>query len=170
MQPNDEHGGSRDGAARSVWTRARGRGRRRRQRFLERYEHRRAERLAGRHHPLKRAIRVTIGVALILGGVAIGWLPGPGFIVLAFPGALLVASEWRRAALLMDRVEDETIPYVRRVHARLRGGPKAEWVDEDPHLWREWLDRRRGTAPDSGERRRASDHDVAEKTLGARPD
>lgn len=142
-----------DGVPPTLWGRARAR----RRRFVERYERRRAERLAGRHHPLKRPIRVTIGVVLILTGVAIGWLPGPGFVVLAFPGALLVASEWRRAALLMDRVEEETIPRLRRLHARLRGGPKAEWVAEDPELWGLWCERRGQGAPDTGHRRRADD-------------
>ncbi|MCW2921792.1 MAG: hypothetical protein JWL76_1666 [Thermoleophilia bacterium] len=143
----------RDGDRPTMWVRAR----RRRRRFLERYEQRRAERLAGRHHPLKRPIRVTSGVVLILTGVAIGWLPGPGFVIFAIPGALLVASEWRRAALVMDRVEDETIPYLRRLHAKLRGGPKQEWIDEDPELWGLWADRRLDAAPDTGERRRLSD-------------
>ncbi len=124
---------------------------------MDRYEQRRVERLAGRHHPLKRPIRVTTGVTLILAGVAVGWLPGPGFVVFAIPGSLLVASEWRRAAIIMDRVEDETIPYLRRVHAKLRGGPKQEWIDEDPELWGLWKDRRVGSEPDSGHRRRTSD-------------
>lgn len=124
---------------------------------MERYEQRRAERLAGRHHPLKRPIRVTSGVTLILAGVAIGWLPGPGFVIFAIPGALLVASEWRRAAMIMDRVEDETIPYLRRVHAKLRGGPKQAWIDEDPELWGLWRDRRTGADADTGKRRRRSD-------------
>ena len=127
------------------------------QRFLERYERREAERRAGRHHPLKRPIRVTTGVTLILAGVAIGWLPGPGFVILAFPGALLVASEWRRAALIMDRVEHESVPWVRRARAKLRGGPRPEWVEEDPAFWGVWEDRRSGAEPDSGERRRRSD-------------
>lgn len=131
-------------------------------RFTERYERRRAEREAGRHHPLKRPIRVTAGVVLILVGVAIGWLPGPGFVIFAFPGALLIASEWRRAALLMDRVEHETVPWVRRVRARLRGGPKPEWVEEDPVAWGIHEDRRTGRTRDTGERRRRSDQDRPE--------
>lgn len=134
-----------------------GRARARRRRFVDRYERRRAERLAGRHHPLKRPIRVTVGVVLILAGVAIGWLPGPGFVILAIPGSLLVASEWRRAALAMDRLEEETIPRMRRMHARLRGGPKPEWVAEDPELWGLWCERRGSGDIDTGERRRAED-------------
>lgn len=128
-----------------------------RKRFTERYERRRSERAAGRHHPLTRPIRVTTGVVLILIGVAIGWLPGPGFVIFAFPGALLVASEWRRAASIMDRLEHEAVPWVRHVRAKLRGGPKPEWVEEDPTAWGVWDDRRKETATDSGERRRRTD-------------
>jgi hypothetical protein len=134
-----------------------GRARARRHRFVDRYERRREERLAGRHHPLKRPIRVTVGVVLILTGVAIGWLPGPGFVIFAIPGSLLVASEWRRAALAMDRLEDETIPRLRRLHARLRGGPKPQWVADDPESWGLWCDRRGYGADDTGERRRSDD-------------
>lgn len=131
--------------------------RQRRRRFVDRYERRRAERDAGRHHPLTRPIRVTVGVALILFGVAIGWLPGPGFIIFAFPGALLVASEWRRAAIVMDRVEHQTVPWARHVRARLRGGPRPEWVEEDPAAWGVWEDRRTRAVADTGERRRRAD-------------
>lgn len=138
--------------------RERWRGRRRMQhRFLDRYERRRAEREAGRHHPLTRPIRVTSGVVLILVGVLIGWLPGPGFIIFAFPGALLIASEWQRAAKLMDKVEHEAVPWIRHIRARLRGGPKPEWVEEDPVAWGVWEDRRTSSAPDTGHRRRRSD-------------
>jgi hypothetical protein len=154
------------GAPPTLWGRARAR----RRRFLDRYERRREERLAGRHHPLKRPIRVTSGVVLILAGVAIGWLPGPGFVILAFPGSLLIASEWRRAALAMDRLEEETLPRLRRLHARLRGGPKPEWVAEDPELWGLWCDRRGYGAPDTGERRRADDRDRDRGTLEPEPE
>ncbi|MCW2962705.1 MAG: hypothetical protein JWM90_3092 [Thermoleophilia bacterium] len=126
-------------------------------RFLQRYEERRAERQRGAAKPYARPIRVTIGVLLILGGAAIGWLPGPGFVILGFPGALLVASEWRRAALILDRVENETIPRFLRLRARLRGGPKREWVEADPGLWADWCDRRGQDLPDTGARRREAD-------------
>ena len=124
---------------------------------MERYERRRS----GRHHPLTRPIRVSIGVTLILVGVAVGWLPGPGFVIFAIPGGLLVASEWRRAAIIMDRLEAETIPWLRHVHAKLRGGPKQEWIDEDPQRWGAWIDRRDGDTGDTGERRRRSDAERA---------
>lgn len=156
----DTPGPSHDDDAERVRKRSSNAWRRRRperRRFLDRYEKRRRERDAGLHHPYKRPLRVTAGVVLILVGAAIGWLPGPGFVIFAFPGALLIASEWRRAALLMDRVEHETVPWIRRVRARLRGGPKPEWVEEDPAFWGVWEDRRNGTGPDTGERRRRGD-------------
>lgn len=151
--PRNSHPGMYRHVPHVRWERARAR----RRRFLERYERRREERRGGRHHPLSRPIRVTAGVLLVLAGVAIGWLPGPGFVILAIPGALLVTSEWRRAALMMDRVEQETIPRLRRLHARLRGGPRPEWIAEDTELWRRWSERRGRGAADSGERRRRHD-------------
>lgn len=127
-----------------------------RSRFLDRYEKRRTERRAGKHHPLKRPLRITVGVALILIGAAIGWLPGPGFIIFAFPGALLVASEWRRAALTMDRVEHETVPWIRRARAKLRGGPMPEWVAEDPAAWGGFEDKNARQHKDTSESPRAT--------------
>jgi hypothetical protein len=141
-----------DDAPPTLWDRARAR----RRRFIDRYERRRAE----QHHVLVRPLRIGGGIFLILAGIAIGWLPGPGFVILALPGAFLLASEYRRAALIMDRVEHETIPRLRRLHARLRGGPKAEWVEQDPELWGMWCDRRGVDTPDTGHRRR---HDDAER-------
>lgn len=120
---------------------------------MERYEERQRE----RHGRLVRPVRIAAGVLLIVFGVAIGWLPGPGFVIFAMPGALLLAGEVRRAALLLDRVEDETVPRMRLLLARVRGGPKPEWVDEDPRLWGIDGDRRGDQAVDTGDRRRRSD-------------
>ena len=94
--------------------------RERRHRFLERYEERRERRERGEVSLLARPVRVTAGVLLILAGIAIGWLPGPGFVILAFPGALLIASEWRRAARLMDAAEHQAVPRLEALWARLR--------------------------------------------------
>jgi hypothetical protein len=129
----------------------------RRRRFLDRYEQRLEERARGSVSPYSRPLRLGTGTFLILAGIAIGWLPGPGFIILAFPGALLVASEWRRGAIMLDRVENETVPWVRRTRAWLFGGPHAAWVAEDPQLWGLEQDRRRNVVPDSGARRRRDD-------------
>jgi hypothetical protein len=119
--------------------------RRRSRRFLEKYEQRRQ----GNANPIWRPIRITTGVLLVLAGIAIGWLPGPGFVILALPGAFLIASEVRRAALLMDHLENVTVPRVHRVHARLRGGPKHEWVEEDPEFWADWCDAHGRELPDA---------------------
>jgi len=143
-----------DGADVNMWGRARAR----RRRFLDRYEERYIREERGEVRSYERPVRVTVGVVMILLGIAIGWLPGPGFIILAFPGALLVASEWRRAAIALDRVENEAIPRMRLLHARLRGGPKPEWVQEDPLLWGIEADRRAGRSSDTGKRRRRTDH------------
>jgi len=123
-------------------------------RFMERYERRRA----APHGRFVRPVRVAAGVVLIILGVAIGWLPGPGFIIFALPGSFLLASEVRRAASLLDRVEAEALPRLQRLRARARGGPKQAWVDAAPEGWARWCeDRRRMELPDSGERRRSSD-------------
>lgn len=68
----------------------------------------------------------------------VGAIPGPGGVFVGLGGAFLLASEVRRAAHLMDRIENVTIPRLKRLHARLRGGPKPEWVVEDPELWADW--------------------------------
>lgn len=93
-----------------------------------------------------RPFRVGCGILLILAGVLIGWLPGPGFVILALPGAFLIASEIRRMAVVMDRMENETIPRALRLWARLRGGPKEAWVERDPALWNDWTEQRRHAA------------------------
>ncbi|MCW2926754.1 MAG: hypothetical protein JWM86_722 [Thermoleophilia bacterium] len=110
---------------------------------------------------LVRPLRIFAGVLLVIGGAIVGAVPGPGGVFVFLPGAFLLASEVRRAALIMDRVENETIPRLRRMHARLRGGPKPAWVAEDPELWGRWCDRRGiDGAPDTGERRRSDDLDA----------
>jgi hypothetical protein len=107
-------------------------------RFIDRYEQRRRARQRGEVAPFVRPFRIFAGVALVLAGVAIGWLPGPGFVILALPGAFLIASEIRWMARAMDRGEHVTIPRVKRAWARLRGGPKQSWIDADPALWLDW--------------------------------
>lgn len=44
------------------------------------------------------------GLLLLLGGLAIGWLPGPGGFISIF-GAALLATEFRSLARLLDRAE-----------------------------------------------------------------
>jgi hypothetical protein len=133
----------------TLWERARAR----RRRFIDRYERRRAE----QHHVLVRPLRIAAGSFLLLISPVVGAIPGPGGMFVFLPGAFLLASEYRRAALIMDRVEHETIPRLQRLHARLRGGPKPSWYERDPELWGVWCDRRGKDLPDTGERRRDSD-------------
>jgi hypothetical protein len=112
--------------------------RRRSHRFMERYEQRRAERARGEHNLLIRPFRIGAGVFLLVLAPFVGAIPGPGGLLVFLAGAFLLASEVRRAAIIMDRIENETIPRLRRLHARIRGGPKAEWVLQDPLLWADW--------------------------------
>lgn len=65
--------------------------------------------------PLSRILTVVAGVLLIAGGLAIGWIPGPGGFIGIF-GAALLATEWRGLARLLDWAE----LLVRRVWASAR--------------------------------------------------
>jgi hypothetical protein len=60
----------------------------------------------------------TLGLGLILfvGGLAIGWLPGPGGFV-AFIGLALLGVEWMPIARLLDWAERQ----IRALYFRLRG-------------------------------------------------
>lgn len=136
--------------------------RRRSRRFVERYERRRD----GQHMRLAGPLRVLAGMLLILLGIAIGWLPGPGFVILALPGAFLVAGEVRRAATMLDRAENETIPRMQLAWASFRGRAPAAWVERDPELWREWEQGRQvaaGEPADPGAAARLDDPDPADQ-------
>lgn len=74
-------------------------------RFVERYERRRSARRDGAVHRLTRLTRIVIGSLLIVAAVAIGWLPGPGFVPLAVAGGLLLAGEVRWVADRLDPIE-----------------------------------------------------------------
>jgi hypothetical protein len=52
----------------------------------------------------ERIVTIALGVVLFVGGLAIGWLPGPGGFV-AVIGAALLGAESRRIAKLLDHVE-----------------------------------------------------------------
>ena len=54
--------------------------------------------------PLERVLTFGGGIVLLVGGLAIGWLPGPGGFV-GVIGAALIAAESLRVAKLLDRVE-----------------------------------------------------------------
>lgn len=53
---------------------------------------------------LGRLVRMGVGGGLLLVGLGIGWLPGPGGFV-GVIGAALLATEWRALAVWLDRAE-----------------------------------------------------------------
>jgi hypothetical protein len=71
-------------------------------RFVE-FHQARCKRRAGRW-PRERVVTLVVGTVLLVGGLAIGWLPGPGGFV-AILGAALLGVEWLRIAELLDRAE-----------------------------------------------------------------
>ncbi len=69
-------------------------------RFVDAYEFRKT-------HPPHPALRVALWVlalALIAGGVAISWVPGPGGCI-SILGLAVFAMEMRPVAVLLDKVE-----------------------------------------------------------------
>lgn len=69
-------------------------------RFLDLYEFRRKD-------PPAPAVRVglwLVAIILIGGGLAVGWLPGPGGFIAIF-GLAIVAMEFRVVAVTLDRLE-----------------------------------------------------------------
>ena len=52
----------------------------------------------------RRIVAVLAAIVLIGGGVAIGWLPGPGGFIAVF-GLAIVAMEFRFMAVTLDRME-----------------------------------------------------------------
>lgn len=66
---------------------------------------------------LRRAIPIAIGVVLILAGIAVGWVPGPGGFVGIF-GVALLATQFRWLAKVLDWTE-----------LRLRGAWRRLWKE-----------------------------------------
>jgi len=94
-------------------------------RFVDFYRARAERRSDG--WPLERILTVVLGVILLVGGLAIGWLPGPGGFV-AVIGAALLGAESRRIAKLLDRIEARLREVWRSLRRRLphrRSGTKA---------------------------------------------
>ena len=81
-------------------------------RFLDLYEFRRKDPPA----PMVRAGLWLLALLLIGGGLAIGWLPGPGGFIAIF-GLAIVAMEFRVVAVTLDRLEQ----FARDTWDRLRG-------------------------------------------------
>ena len=69
-------------------------------RFVDLYEFRKKD----PPRPAARAGLWLIAILLIAGGLAIGWLPGPGGFIAVF-GLAVVAMEFRFMAVMLDRLE-----------------------------------------------------------------
>jgi hypothetical protein len=72
-------------------------------RFEDFYQFRLQHRRGGPFSPV-RILTIAVGLVLMFGGMAIGWLPGPGGFV-AIIGLALLAQEFRPIASLLDRIE-----------------------------------------------------------------
>jgi hypothetical protein len=69
-------------------------------RFLDLYEFRRKDPPA----PVVRVGLWVVALLLVGGGLAIGWLPGPGGFIAIF-GLAIIAMEFRFMAVALDRTE-----------------------------------------------------------------
>jgi hypothetical protein len=69
-------------------------------------------------------LTLVIGTVLLVGGLAIGWLPGPGGFIAVF-GAALLGVEWLRIARLLDRCETYARRFLRFLRRRVLGRPRA---------------------------------------------
>lgn len=87
-------------------------------RFEDKYEARLADRRARRTRWWARPARIFTGALLLAIGVAIGWLPGPGFVPFAIAGGLLLGGEIRWVARKLDAIETWGRHRVERRRAR----------------------------------------------------
>ncbi len=71
-------------------------------RFLDFYDFRQSRRAPG--FSVSRVMTIFVGLALVIGGASIGWLPGPGGFVAIF-GLALLAQEFRPMARALDWIE-----------------------------------------------------------------
>lgn len=99
--------------------------RRRYTRFIERYEQRSLERRERPPHPVRRLALVVVALTVILIGVALLVLPGPGWLVL-LAGLFILAGEFRWVAVTLDRSEEIAAPRAERVWRFLRRRPASE--------------------------------------------
>lgn len=76
-------------------------------RFQNRYERTR------NYPPLRRALVLVGGGALVVAGVVLMPLPGPGILVAAVGGAIM-AGQWRRVAQALDHAETRVRGWLRR--------------------------------------------------------
>lgn len=79
-------------------------------RFEEQYDENRKEQKS----PIGRALRIIVGAILIPAGMFFLAVPGPGLLIIGL-GAVMIAREFRFAAMVLDRFE----VWARRVYKRL---------------------------------------------------
>jgi hypothetical protein len=91
-------------------------------RFLDFHQARCKRRAGG--WPLERVLTLFVGTVLLLGGLAIGWLPGPGGFIAVF-GAALLGVEWLRVARLLDRCEAYLRSFLRFLRRRVLSRARA---------------------------------------------
>lgn len=82
-------------------------------RFLDLYDARLERR--GSKWSRRKILKMLGAAALIIAGMAIGWLPGPGGFI-AIIGVAMLATEIRWIARLLDKIE----PVIRRMFRALR--------------------------------------------------
>ena len=87
-------------------------------RFRDRHERRRLERP---HGGARKWSAIAVGALIMLAGIVLLPLPGPGLVVIA-AGALLIAEESRTAARTLDQIELKARGLVRRT--RLSGSSR----------------------------------------------
>lgn len=69
----------------------------------------------------ERIFTIALAILLIAGGIAIGWLPGPGGFIAIF-GAALLSAEWLSVAKALDWTEVRIRRLVRRIRGKLGAG------------------------------------------------
>jgi uncharacterized protein (TIGR02611 family) len=73
----------------------------------------------------KRAVITVIGFVLIIGGIILLPLPGPGWLVI-FAGLAVLATEYVWAQRALDAAKRKAKAAASKARARLRKGAKAE--------------------------------------------
>jgi hypothetical protein len=91
-------------------------------RFCDFYRARAERRAEG--WPLERVLILVVGIGMLLGGLAIGWLPGPGGFV-GVIGAALLGAESKTIAKLLDWVESRLRDAWRFFRKRVLHRPRA---------------------------------------------
>ena len=94
------------------------------ERFIARYEQRQRERAARPVNPFRRIWMIITGIMLIIGGAIFGLVPGPGGSIVVLAGLFMLAGEFRRVAIALDRGEQFAAPRAVRFWRRIRRSPE----------------------------------------------